>query len=106
MRGITYQVGFSNFRVKKNNFLICVYNMKNNAIQSNSLLERGMKSSLFPVPLATACKIYKYLICMAALELRISAAWCINLALSTSAAADMIFAFDSLSVLEVIDKSA
>lgn len=54
-----------------------------------------MNKSLFPVPLATACRIYRYLICMAAFELRMSAAWCMSLALSTSAEAEMILAFDS-----------
>jgi len=43
---------------------------------------------------------------MAAFEFKISAALCINLALSTSAEAEIIFAFESLYVLEVIDKSA
>lgn len=65
-----------------------------------------MKRSLFPVPLATACRIYRYRICIAALELRISAAWCMSLALSTSAEAEMILALDSRSVLEVMDRSA
>lgn len=64
-----------------------------------------MNKILGPVPLAIMVKTYKYLICMAAFELRISAAWCINFALLTSASAEMILALDSLSVLEVIDRS-
>ena len=65
-----------------------------------------MKRSLFPVPFATACRIYKYLICIAAFEFRISAAWCISLALYTSAEAEIILAFDNLSVFDVMERSA
>lgn len=42
---------------------------------------------------------------MAALELRMSAAWCINFALLTSASAEMILALESLSVLDVMERS-
>jgi hypothetical protein len=42
---------------------------------------------------------------MAGFELRMSAAWCINLALFTSASADIIFALESRYVFEVIERS-
>ena len=72
---------------------------------SNYSLDSGKNIILPPPPFDTDCKIYKYLICMAALEFKMSAASCISFALFTSAYAEMILALASLSVLEVIERS-
>ena len=48
---------------------------------------------------------YKYRICMAAFEFKMSADSLINLAASTSACAEMILLSANLLVLAVIDKS-
>ena len=72
---------------------------------SNYSLDRGRNIIFPPPPFETDCKIYKYLICIAAFELRMSAASCISFALFTSASAEMILAFANLSVFEVIERS-
>lgn len=74
-------------------------------LSSNSCDDRGKKRSLFPSDFAINCRISRYLICIAALEFRISADSFINLAASTSACAEMILLSASLLVLAVIDRS-
>jgi hypothetical protein len=42
--------------------------------QLNYSLDKGINMSFWPVPFEICCKIYKYLICIAAFEFKISAA--------------------------------